>query len=394
MKFTTLLLLFVTIPNLLFAQSKKKARDSKHIHINALIDYQSVQPELRLTFAVDRLLGELEATGVSIRLKMEPLGSSQVLLDTTLTQLEDLEKINNYFVLKYRLPAAKERRFLSVYVEDQIQQEGKSQDLYVVPPFHQLDFAWENLTQKEHDHLPTVLDSLRFTSSSHQHLWVYHFKPNFFPAAPPFQRKVASGSKSMEVDTLFRVPVNETVNFQQEGLYFIQADTTGNAGLGLRVVPKDFPIFTQVDHIANALIYITTLDDIAAMLATSNQKQTLDEFWLERGGSEVNARRLIKFYYQRVAYANAHFSSHKLGWKTDKGMIYIVFGQPDEVVKGEDYEIWKYSGQKSGSERVEFEFVHKPSLFSHNHYQLRRSNDLKGFWYSKVKQWRKGTIVD
>lgn len=393
MKIYNIIPILILLPFCVFSQSKRKVLDSKNIHINSLMDYQSVHPELRITFSVDRLLGEPEPLGIAIKLQLESLSSSNVILDTTVSDLGRLEKINSYFIYKHQLPGAEQRQYLKVTVIDRVRQEQKTQALYVVPPLSQLDFAWENLTQKDHEHLPTADDSLMFTSSSHQRLWVYHFKPNFFPAAPPFQRKVASGRKSMQVDSLFSVEVGKAINFHLEGLYFVQADTTGNVGLGLRVVPKDYPVFTKIDHLANSLIYITTLDDIAAMLATNNQKRTLDAFWLEMGESEVNARRLIKAYYQRIAYANAHFSSHKLGWKTDKGMIYTVFGQPHEIVKGGDYEVWRYFKQKPGNQKVEFEFVHKPGLFSHNHYQLRREHHFKGVWYNKVKEWRKGTIL-
>src|SRR5581483_4007786 len=34
-------------------------------------------------------------------------------------------------------------------------------------------------------------------------------------------------------------------------------------------------------------------------------------------------------YYRRVAYANEHFASGIPGWKTDRGRIYIMFGEPD-----------------------------------------------------------------
>src|ERR1044071_5449508 len=36
-------------------------------------------------------------------------------------------------------------------------------------------------------------------------------------------------------------------------------------------------------------------------------------------------------FYERVAYANEHFSSGKAGGFTDRGRIYIKFGKPDDV---------------------------------------------------------------
>ena len=36
-------------------------------------------------------------------------------------------------------------------------------------------------------------------------------------------------------------------------------------------------------------------------------------------------------YYRRVRFANEEFTQYKDGWKTDRGMIYILFGPPNQV---------------------------------------------------------------
>ena len=58
----------------------------------------------------------------------------------------------------------------------------------------------------------------------------------------------------------------------------------------------------------------------------------------------------------RVKYANRHFSHFKDGWETDMGKIYIIHGEPFEVLvlstdhistlKPKDYQIWKYVNSK------------------------------------------------
>ncbi|MBI4726517.1 GWxTD domain-containing protein [candidate division TA06 bacterium] len=54
-------------------------------------------------------------------------------------------------------------------------------------------------------------------------------------------------------------------------------------------------------------------------------------------------------YYDRVNYANEHFGSvFKPGWKSDMGMVYIIFGLADEIerhpfeLEYPAYEIWYY----------------------------------------------------
>lgn len=54
-------------------------------------------------------------------------------------------------------------------------------------------------------------------------------------------------------------------------------------------------------------------------------------------------------YYARIQYANANFRSYTEGWMTDKGMVFIVFGQPMNMERypsgyGDNriYERWTY----------------------------------------------------
>lgn len=57
---------------------------------------------------------------------------------------------------------------------------------------------------------------------------------------------------------------------------------------------------------------------------------------------------LMDEYYGRVAYANAHFRSFESGWKTDMGMVFIIYGPPDDIerhpwdVQSKPYQIWTY----------------------------------------------------
>lgn len=62
------------------------------------------------------------------------------------------------------------------------------------------------------------------------------------------------------------------------------------------------------------------------------REQFINLFWRQRDpdpDTEENEYR--EQYYERIAYANEHFSSGMPGWKTDRGRIYIKFGKPDEI---------------------------------------------------------------
>ena len=76
----------------------------------------------------------------------------------------------------------------------------------------------------------------------------------------------------------------------------------------------------------------------------------LDEFWSKRDptpNTEFNETK--EEFFRRVQYANEHFGiTAKPGWKTDRGRIYITYGQPDEIERHPfdlnyyPYEIWYY----------------------------------------------------
>ncbi len=85
------------------------------------------------------------------------------------------------------------------------------------------------------------------------------------------------------------------------------------------------------------------------------KKAAIDDFWLNIGGSLERARELLKKYYGRVKEANKHYSSYTQGWKSDRGMIYIVMGPPANIYKSKKDEIWMY-GNESNPNALRFVF--------------------------------------
>ena len=111
------------------------------------------------------------------------------------------------------------------------------------------------------------------------------------------------------------------------------------------------PTVTDLDLAIDELQYITDKDSIQAMKSETVEKkrQMFMDFWKKRDptpGTESN--ELMEEYYQRVDYANKTFSHFADGWKTDRGMVYIVFGAPSNVERhpfdmdSKPYEVWTY----------------------------------------------------
>jgi GWxTD domain-containing protein len=81
--------------------------------------------------------------------------------------------------------------------------------------------------------------------------------------------------------------------------------------------------------------YIITYEEKAAFkkLSTDDEReQFIEQFWERRNpipGSLDNAFK--DEYYRRIAFANQMFSDGILGWRTDRGRIYVQYGPPDEI---------------------------------------------------------------
>ena len=123
----------------------------------------------------------------------------------------------------------------------------------------------------------------------------------------------------------------------------------------------------------------------------AEQKVAIDKFWLTLGGSNERARELLKRYYTRVLETNKFFTNYTQGWKSDRGMIYIVFGQPTNLYKSKKDEIWVY-GNEANPAALRFVFNKTYNPYTDNDYILERSQFYKEAWYSAVEYWRQGTI--
>lgn len=98
-------------------------------------------------------------------------------------------------------------------------------------------------------------------------------------------------------------------------------------------------------------------------LTTQESKRDfLAKFWsdVENG---VGGRNSISRpeYLRRIGVANQRYHGFgKEGWQTDRGRVYLVYGEPDEVerfpssIDSKPYEIWHFYNIESG---VEFDFV-------------------------------------
>ena len=83
------------------------------------------------------------------------------------------------------------------------------------------------------------------------------------------------------------------------------------------------------------VVYIISPEERTAFLqleTNEEREQFIESFWLRRSSNpDLPDNDFKEEHYRRIAYANEHFASGIPGWKTDRGRIYIIWGQPDEI---------------------------------------------------------------
>src|SRR5215212_10193061 len=81
------------------------------------------------------------------------------------------------------------------------------------------------------------------------------------------------------------------------------------------------------------LILTQSERDAWKKLETDDEREKfIEDFWNSRDlDPDTEDNEFKQEFFERVAYANEHFSSGKPGRLTDRGRTYIKFGKPDEI---------------------------------------------------------------
>ena len=177
----------------------------------------------------------------------------------------------------------------------------------------------------------------------------------------------------------------------ENGFVFFQLDTNINSGFTLFNFHESYPKLNRPELLIPPLRYLTTKDEYNMLISHSNPKVAVDQYWLSKGASKERARSLIRTYYSRVEFANKLFTCHLEGWKTDRGLISIIFGPPNYISNNKNMEIWNY-GDENNLNSLKFIFEKKMNPFSSNDFALKRKYSYKNPWYRAVESWRNGKV--
>jgi len=218
------------------------------------------------------------------------------------------------------------------------------------------------------------------------------YKKNFPMPLPPYSGKRIEPEEFLP-DTSWTISYNDStvLTFPEEGLYFIQADTSLNDGMTLLNFGLHFPQMKKAEEMMLPVRFLTSNKKYKELLAKENMKLALDEFWLNATGNIARSKELIRIFYSRIHMANIFFTSYTQGWKTDRGMIYSIFGPPPTMYKSENMERWIY-GDRTNLPALQFTFEKIENPYSDNDYILQRNDNYKTIWFQAIDVWRNGRV--
>ena len=231
--------------------------------------------------------------------------------------------------------------------------------------------------------IPSGPDSLRATlegynlpvgDSLESHAIVLKYRVDTSIAAPPFIVRgfsidmTSSNLGIKGVDTVFRsdrsfvatgprLPVTLRLPSLAPGLYQLEismhfrgapgadVDSVMRASRLFPVRAFGFPRPVFLDDLIASMRYMMTsaeAEQVQSGPVPAERLRRFEVFWRSLGGDRATAAAMIRRYFSRVEEANRYFTTTKEGWKTDRGMISIVFGPPPEAQRSPDGVAWVY----------------------------------------------------
>jgi GWxTD domain-containing protein len=108
----------------------------------------------------------------------------------------------------------------------------------------------------------------------------------------------------------------------------------------------------NIDEAIDQLIYIANPNEIEYMRNGKDEEEKTKrfiEYWKTKDPSPGNEENeVFQEYFGRVNFANEQFSHYSEGWQSDRGMVFIILGPPNNIDRhpfeydAKPYEIWEY----------------------------------------------------
>jgi GWxTD domain-containing protein len=114
------------------------------------------------------------------------------------------------------------------------------------------------------------------------------------------------------------------------------------------------PVYiTDLDKAIDQMIYLANPDDLDFIKEAEGRVEKAKRFvafWKKQDPNPADEYNpVFNEYYNRVAYADQNYTTYSLdGWKSDRGMVLIILGAPDNIDRhpfeyySKPYEVWQY----------------------------------------------------
>lgn len=211
-------------------------------------------------------------------------------------------------------------------------------------------------------------------------------------AMPPFDDTEMPVASEIPLDTLYGVNNGEEFRFYNNGFHTIRSSSTPDKQISILVADEAHPYFDNYRDLIEPLIYVSTNDEFKEMQSASNTREAFEDFVNNTiSSSDQVAKDFIKFYYRRIRRSARLFTENQVGWQTDRGMIFQVFGNPSQVFRNESTELWVYPSSTGGRLRYIFDIIVEDGIVKH---KLIRAKRYRENWMRAVTQWRSGRIIE
>jgi GWxTD domain-containing protein len=359
---TTILLLEFDADQLLYSRKSTYENFTAHLEVEIIIKKQTITDTLRFNFTPP----QMQESGVWREEIPLPLsyGNSELLV-----KLKDLNR---------RAQSEKKFSFLK-------NEQPSTFDIRVTANSTNEPIYSQYLVTGDTIHL----DFPRFHNSEYPPAEIFALTeiPNLPPPA------FSNNSPEIPDSTSFTLT---NLNFDGSRYHFIAENKsylfrTKNSSQLYLYSNGEFPNTTALKDLIAPLRYITSKSEFEYIYNVRDPYASFCNFWKDCGGSEEKAKELISIFFRRVNTSNTYFSTTVPGWRTDRGMIYIIYGKPTRVENIGYSERWIY-GDETIPGSFSFLFRYQKDNLSDNVLVLQRDGLYRNSWEQAVNSWRQGRV--
>ncbi len=362
---------------------------------SAIVFYRIPKSELR------QLLTDPSSSSVKLQIKyvLRDVSTFEIVDSSSFINSINIKETNSsvfsYFHVK--IPA-KSNYKLIVSIAGQREKSGKrlimeldnssvfTQDYFL--PEKSEDSAWTVL----YDNYVNEEGIYRISSKTHQgaSLNFEYYKFQEYVLVPPYYL-AKYDTEVHKPDSVFLYKPGDTLTFPAKGIYLMRPSSQSPASVRFINAGRYFPDVMVLKDMLEPLKLLTGNKEYNEISGSEDLKLAIDNFWLSKSENQKIAKEQIRVFYNRVALANKYFTDDKEGWKTDRGIIYVMLGPPSVINMSSEGEEWIY-GENPDVAGVLFIFDKINDSWAGSRYVLRRNETYQSVWAKALTTWKNGRI--